>query len=374
MLKSLLPGLLPLIVYVAAVSFLGEAIGLAVGVGVGVVEFAVILIRDRKPDPFVAADTLLLVLVGAVSILSGNDLFFKLKPAFVELVFASSFALFLVLPPTYLRSWMERQLRGIEMPAAAIPAMRKSLIAMLAALGFHALLTVWAALFLSAAAWGFISGVLLYLLFGAVVLGEFVAARWKGRKLRSDLGASKGERLLPVVDGDGAVVGQAPERICHAGEGVLHPALRLMAVDGRGAVYLRRHAAGGAWDATLTRHVELGEDLAAALSRGIRESLGVAPLTLEAGGSSPQGALRYRRDEDGQSELVFVFYLPYGGPFALSADEGSEGRFFLPSDLEAAGGRGEIAPRFLREYSMIVHAARGMTAARGPDETPVEGE
>jgi intracellular septation protein A/isopentenyldiphosphate isomerase len=355
LLKSLLPSLLPLLVYVAAEAFFGEAIGLIVGVGVGLVEFVVVFIRDRKPDPFVAVDTLLLVLAGAVSFISGNDLFFKLKPAVIELVFGASFALFLVLPPKYLASYLARQLKGIELPPTALPAMRKSLGALLAILGLHALLTVFAALRLSTAVWGFISGALLYILFGLLFLVQFVTARLAARRHRDRLGATKGEKLLPVVDEEGHVTGEAPERICHAGEGVLHPSLRLIVVNGQGEVFLRR-APGGAWDLALTRHVELGEGLEGAVSRGLSEALGLTPLVLEGAKTAPQAALRYRRDEEGESELVFLFFLAHEGPFSL--DKGEEGRFFSADELGASASRGEMAPRFLKEYGLLVADAR----------------
>jgi intracellular septation protein A/isopentenyldiphosphate isomerase len=396
-LKSLLPSLVPLLVYVAADAFLGETIGLIVGVGVGIVEFVVVLIRDKKPDPFVAADTALLALAGAVSFISKNDIFFKLKPAVIELIFGASFALFLVLPPRYLKSYMERQLRGVEFPDASIPAMRKSLGAMLAVLGVHALLTIWAALRLSTAAWGFISGVLLYILFGAMVLAEFIIGKSRSRKLRSGLGAARGEKVLPIVDEEGRVTGQAPERICHAGalaglksaealvgaSSLLHPALRLFIVDAQGTLFLRRHPApiggiasgstsegisgeargDGLWDVALTRHVEVGEDLDVAFKNGVRESLGVAPLALEAAHASPQAALRYRRDEDGESELVFVFFLQFDGPFALDEAGGSEGRFFGHEEFASAVREGEMSPRFLREHELL---ARASAEARRP--------
>ena len=65
LLKSLLPGLLPLVIFVGADAVFGETVGLLVGIGTGVAEFAYTLIKDRKADPFVAADTILLALAGS---------------------------------------------------------------------------------------------------------------------------------------------------------------------------------------------------------------------------------------------------------------------------------------------------------------------
>ena len=48
LLTSLLPGLAPLLVFVAADALFGETVGLAVGIAVGVAEFAYVLIRQKK--------------------------------------------------------------------------------------------------------------------------------------------------------------------------------------------------------------------------------------------------------------------------------------------------------------------------------------
>jgi intracellular septation protein A/isopentenyldiphosphate isomerase len=378
LLKSLLPSFVPLLVYVAADALFGEKIGLLVGVGVGIVEFVVTFIKDRKPDPFVAVDTLLLAAAGAVSLASGNDIFFKLKPAVIELVFTASFALLLVLPPRYLKAYMERQLRGFEFSEEAMAPMRKNLGFMLGILVAHAVLTVYAALRLSTAAWGFISGVLLYIAFGAIALGEFAFVAVKKRKLRGELGAGRGEKILPIIDEAGKVTGQAPERICHAlaagaagPEGtatssLLHPALRLYIVDNEGRLYLRKKPQGPGlpelWDAALERHVEAGENLDAAVAAGLREGLGLTPMALEAAHVQPQLALRYRRDEENESELVFVFFLQYEGPFALDAAGGSEGCFFGGEGIRAEIGSGTVSPRFLKENELL---ARAQAEARG---------
>jgi len=410
-LKSLLPSFIPLIAYVLVDTFLGERTGLYAGIGIGVVEFLVVLVRDRKPDPFVAADTLLLALAGAISLISNNDIWFKLKPAVIELVFSASFALLLVLPERYLKAYMERQLKGFEFPDSTLPAMRKSLGAMLAILAVHAGLTAWSAVALSTKAWGFISGVLLYILFGVFALAEFIYARVKGRKLRDSVGAARGEALLPIVDENGKVTGQAPERLCHsgsftavdgpaagnavaanapeaadsgapggasgatAGRHLLHPAYRLFVVDDRGRLFLRRDSpadadsngaraacAGSAgdalWDVALSRHIEAGEGLEAAIMRGIREGLGVTSMNLEAAKAKASPSLRYRRDDETESELVFVFFLPFAGPFGLAGREGAEGRFFSPEEIAEAARSGLLSRRFLDEYRMLAEASR----------------
>ncbi len=127
LLKSLLPGLLPLVIFVGADAVFGETVGLLVGIGTGVAEFAYTLIKDRKADPFVAADTILLALAGGLSLLLRDAIFFKLKPAIIEFVLAVAMGGMLVLPPSYLKGYIGRQLRGVAIPDSAMPAMQRSL-------------------------------------------------------------------------------------------------------------------------------------------------------------------------------------------------------------------------------------------------------
>ncbi|MBL8967351.1 MAG: septation protein IspZ, partial [Spirochaetaceae bacterium] len=359
LLKALLPSLVPLLVFVAADALFGEAIGLAVGLAVGVGEFLFVLVRDKRPDPFVAADTLLLAAAGALSLLLENDLFFKLKPAVIELVLGAAFGLLLALPERHLKAYMERQLKGFEFSAAAMPAMRRSLTLMLAILALHIGLTVYAALAMGTAAWGFVSGALLYLLFGLMALVEFLAARRRNRRFVSGAGAALGEAVLPLVDEEGRVLGHAGEVACHAGPGKLHPALSLQVFDEKGRIYLakRSEAAGpGPWDSAHRRHVAAGEDLEAALAAALREGLGLGALGLEGAGTAPAPLFRYRHEGEGESELVFVYGLRHAGPFAPG--EEAERRFWTGEELEAAAASGALAPKLLRELELLGDGAR----------------
>jgi isopentenyldiphosphate isomerase/intracellular septation protein A len=363
LLKSLIPGLLPLVIFVGAQAIFGETVGLAVGVAVGVGEFLYSLIRERKADPFVAADTLLLALAGGLSLILHDEIFFKLKPAVIELVLGAAMGLLLVLPPNYLKGYIGRQLRGIQIQDEAIPAMRKSLGLMLIALGIHIALTVWAALALSTALWGFISGGLLYILFALFAGIPFtlqLLARRRTDKARA-AGLASGEEMLPLVDENGTLLGSAPRSECHSGPGKLHPVVHLQIADGAGGIYLQKRSATklvqpGAWDSAVGGHVGVGEDLNTALLRELREELGVHQLALEAEGAKIEPLFRYRWDTDIESELVFSFALRYRGPFAPDPAEVQEGRFWSVAEIRANLGKGVFTPNFEHEFGIIDRA------------------
>jgi isopentenyldiphosphate isomerase/intracellular septation protein A len=374
LLKSLLPGLLPLVVFVGADAFFGEKIGLAVGIGMGVIEFAYTLVRRKKADPFILGDTLLLAVAGGLSYFLDDAIFFMLKPAIIELVLAAAMGAMLALPAAYLKGYVARQLRGVSIPDAALPRMKKSLGAMTAVIVAHAAFTAYAAFALSKAAWGFVSGGLLYILFAAYALWTFASAKLAARRAAA---AGVGEEMLPLVDEEGKVLGVASRRECHKGPGKLHPVVHLQVVDGRGSIYLQKRADDkdtqpGKWDSSVGGHVSAGEDLDTALSRELREELGVTMLALESSGARVEPILRYRWDSEVESELVFSYIVTYGGPFSPDPKEVSEGRFWSFAEIRDNLGKGLLTPNFEHEFRLIERAVAEIAEAQRKKSAPPE--
>jgi len=310
-LRALLPSFAPLIAFVAAEAIFGEAIGLLFGLGLGLAELLYILWKEKRFDPFAAADTGLLALAGALSLLLENELFFKMKPAVVELVFAGALGLLIALPEEYLRRYFERQVKGVRIEGAALPSLRRNLALMIALLGFHAGLTVWAALELSTAAWGFVSGGLLYIMFGLFALVGWIrarrlaglplfgrgpmagdalrggnqggASRNGGRKTVDSGGSRTQGPLVPIVDEEGKVLGCAPLDECRQNPGTLYPLLRVHLDNGEGGFYMRRRLGSGLPRGDSPASASKGGNGGA----GLTATEGVESAAGEGGGISP---------------------------------------------------------------------------------------
>ena len=173
----MLPGLLPLAVFIAADSFFGTAVGLAVACTLGAAEFLFILIRDKRADLFVLLDLALIVLFAGVSLLLDNDIFFKIKPAVPEAILCVILGVSAFTPANLMQLMTKRYLKGVAFSPEAARAMRRNSAVLFFITLAHTLLIVFAAYRLSTAAWGFISGVLYYILIAAYMAGIVGAGR-----------------------------------------------------------------------------------------------------------------------------------------------------------------------------------------------------
>jgi isopentenyl-diphosphate delta-isomerase len=129
------------------------------------------------------------------------------------------------------------------------------------------------------------------------------------------------ERII-LVDADDREVGLAPKLDAHA-RGLMHRAISVVVLDGRGRMLLQKRAAdkyhsGGLWTNSCCTHPRAGETTEAAARRRLREELGVdCPLKF---------VLRthYRADVGNgliEDEVVHLFLGAYDGPVTPDPDE-----------------------------------------------------
>ena len=128
--------------------------------------------------------------------------------------------------------------------------------------------------------------------------------------------------------------------------------------DGEGGLFLQKRASdkeaeAGKWDAAIAGHVSQGEDLGSALSRELREELGVAPFAFEASGAKPVLLFRYREDTALESELAFVFAATYAGPFFPAPAEVPELRLWKGEEIAAARGGGSFSAKLERDLELL---------------------
>ena len=183
-LRLILLQLLPILVFLVVDAVVKEplwAIGAALALVL--VQTVVIYARERRLDPFVLVDAALIGGLGAVSLISKNELFFKLKPAVMEVVIIPFFLALALGGERLARGYFGRFLGGASLNPQVLPLLRRLLGVMSVLIAVHAGLVVWAAYHASRQTWGWISGPGFYAILAPILLWALYR-RLAGRRLQ----------------------------------------------------------------------------------------------------------------------------------------------------------------------------------------------
>lgn len=338
LIKKLLPGFIPLFVFVAADAIWGTKIGVYVAIAVGVFQMIFEYVRNKNFDKFILLDTLLIVALGAISIILDNDIFVKIKPAFIESIMALILAISVFTPKNIMLAMSKRYLKSFDFNSEMIQKMNESMKRLFFILLIHIILTVYSAYFMSNAAWAFISGGLFYIIFGVYMLYEFI----KQKMIKIE--------YLPIVDEDAKVIGKATREECHKNPDLLHPVVRLHIFNEKGQILLQQRAFNrsvepGKWDAAVAGHVSYGETAENTVIRETQEEIGIKPNDFH---FIDKRVLKM----DMQSELVLVFFTITNQQPKADNDEVVAVKFCEIEDAISSGL--EITPAFEFEYKMLI--------------------
>jgi len=346
--KKLLPGLLPIFVFILVDEFWSTEAGLVVAVVFGVGQLGYVFIREKRFERFVFYDTMLLVALGGISIALNDEIFFKLKPALINLIFCAILGFSAFSSKNLLMIYSQRYLGDMKMPAGAEKAMQQTMKILFWMMLGYTLLIVYSAFYMSKEAWAFISGGLLYVLFGLFFAWQFLSA-----KLKQKAPDNKVE-WVPLVDEKGMVIGKATRAEVHRGPGKLHPVIHLHLINSKGEIYLQKRAMTkdtfpGKWDTSVGGHVDLGETIEQALLRETAEELNIT-------GIHPIPMVQYKWETEIESELVFSFRAIYNATPVINKQEIDEGRFWNINEIKRNLGTGIFTPNFENEVPVLLKA------------------
>ena len=345
LLKKLLPGFIPLFVFIAIDEIWGTTAGLVAALVIGVAELAWIGFREKRFDKFVLFDTVLLVVLGGVSILLENDIFFKLKPGLVELILCAVLAVSAFSSFNIVGLMTQRYMKDLQMNDTQLKQLRNSMKLMFFVFLFHTLLVFYSAFYMSKEAWAFISGGLFYILFGLVFLVEFL------RQKRNQKVVVTEEEWLPLVDEQGRILGKAPRSHCHQGEKLLHPVVHLHVLNKNKALFLQKRPMDklvqpGKWDTAVGGHISFGEKLEDSLKREAWEEIGLRDF-------SARLVKTYKWETEMEAELVYSFVTYDFKNINIHSEEVEEGRFWTKNQIEKNLGMDVFTPNFEYEYQML---------------------
>jgi 16S rRNA (adenine1518-N6/adenine1519-N6)-dimethyltransferase len=150
---------------------------------------------------------------------------------------------------------------------------------------------------------------------------------------------------FPVVDGNDAVLADAPRAEVHANN-LRHRAVHVLVFNRAGEVFLQKRSRWKdrhplVWDSSAAGHVNAGEDYDLAAERELEEELGTAlPL---------QRVVKLPASERTGQEFIWLYRGEAEGPFRLNRAEIESGSFFPPALVSGwmAARPGDFAPGFI---------------------------
>jgi isopentenyldiphosphate isomerase/intracellular septation protein A len=345
LLRKLLPGILPLLIFILADEIWGTMIGLYVALAFGIGEFCFYLIKDKKIDRFILLDTLLLLALGVISIALENDLFFKIKPALIEFILLAVIGFSLWGPKNLIMAMSQRYTGELKLDEGQEKMMKLNLKVMFWLTAVHILLVLYSAKYLSDEAWAFISGGLFYIIFAAWFGAIWIAPGLKALRYRND-------EWFPIVNEEGMVTGKAPRKVCHDGKSkLLHPVVHLHLLNKAGKLYLQKRSMKkdvqpGKWDTSVGGHIAPGESVEDALKRESYEELRLSNI-------NPQFIHKYIWESSRERELVFSFITVSDSVPEVDRNEIEEGRYWGLDEIIRNIDKGIFTPNFEHEFTLL---------------------
>ena len=357
LLKNFAIGFIPLFIFIIADEFFGTETGLLIAISAGLAYLMYYLLRYRRLEKFILFDTLLIIVLGLVSILLHDEIFFKLKPALIELILVILLGIHAFSSKPILLMLSKRYMGEMEFAADQVRLMRVLSRILFFVFSAHTILIVYAAYFWSKPVWAFISGGLFYILFAIILLGQWVYFKFFMGQKRTDRPNAKQEgEWFDLVDVNGRTVGKAPRHVVHGNPQLLHAVVHLHIFNRRGQLYLQKRAVTkdlypGLWDTAVGGHVHHGETVEQALQREAREELGIAI-------DQAKPLFRYVIRNERESEFIHGFEMVYDGPFEPNPDEVESGHFWSAFEIQKLIGEQVFTPNFEQEFSMLKRLKR----------------
>ena len=349
LLKSLAPGFLPLVIFVVADSIWGVKVGLIVAIISGIIELIFSYIKEKIVDKFILLDVGMIVALGVVSIIFNNPIYFKLKPAFIEMIFCVLLGVSAFSSINIMYAMSKRYMKNIEFNEKQLTQMKKSLKGLFFIFLIHTGLIIYSAFFMSEGAWAFISGGLFYIFFALFFIFEVLKNRLNQK---NRVNKYKDEEWFDIVDQSGKIKGRAPRSICHSNPEMMHPVVHLHIIDSRDRIFLQKRSIKKQiqpekWDTAIGGHVLSGENIEDALKREAEEELGLT-------GFKASFIAKYVWKTEIESELAFMFYSKYENKITINKEEIDDGRFWKIKKIKESVGKDIFTPNFEFEFEILL--------------------
>lgn len=337
----LLPGLLPLIVFIFMDELFDTQLAIISAVSLGAVVTTVTSVKHKKLDFFILFDTILLAIFGGVSLILNNDIFFKLKPGIIQTILVVILAISAFSNKNLIISMTKRYIPNQKLTNEQIKKLKNQVTILFWILSFHTVLIYYSAFYLSKESWAFISGALFYILIGIWILIEFVLQYVKNRKIE----------WLPIINEKGEIVGKSSREQCHSGQKLLHPVVHLHVFNNKNELFIQKRSETkqiqpGKWDTSVGGHVSFNESILKSLNREAKEEIGIDA-------SEAKFLFAYIWESEIEMEMVYVHLLKTDQIPKIDKREVVDGKFLNLSEIKEKINNKEVTTNFINEFKLL---------------------
>lgn len=342
--RKMLPGLLPLLVFVLADELLGTQIGLIVAVVFGIGQLIFLRITQKLWDRFVIFDTLLLTALGGISMLLDNDTLFLWKPVLTESILVGFIALSLFSKHNLVLLMSKRYMGDMQINESQQKLFNRNLLVLFFITILHMAISVYSIYYMSKEGWVFVSGFLFYIMLGVYFAIMFISNYFKRKKINDE--------YVAVIDEDGKILQKASRSEVHRGTHLMHPVVHLHVIKRDGSVLLQKRPENkeiqpGKWDTAVGGHVSFGESIEKALQRETDEEIGLKDFKV-----IPIQQYTWKTEIETERVFMFACFVEENQRFKTT-DEVSDLRWWTRKEIQRNLGKGIFTPNFEHEFSML---------------------
>ena len=175
----MLISLAPVLAFIFVDEYHGPKAGVIAGIALGLCETAFFFLTEKRIDKFSLGSTILILIMGSLSLFTGNQIFFKLKPAIVNIVMIMVLIGTIIIKKPIMLLFAKKQFGKDFTPTPYMLSYFTGISWRLSVLLLiHTIMIVYTAIYMSNAAWGFVAKGGSFILMGIYIVLEFVYARF----------------------------------------------------------------------------------------------------------------------------------------------------------------------------------------------------
>ena len=323
----------PIIVFIIADELYGVIVGMAVAMFFSVGEFLFTIYKEKRVDFFILFDVILISVLGGISIISHNDIFFKLKPALVQSILLILFGIAAFTNYPLMENMTKRYMKDMKFSDFQRKQMKKMSKQIFFIFLIHTSLIIYTAFYSSRAVWAFASGGLFYIIMAIFMLVQW----WQGKN------KVKSGPFLDIFNENEEKIGEIPELLMEYNPNLIFRETHLYILNKEGEIFLK--VGNGLYEIPISSKVYSGETISDSIKKNIN-------LNFHHENLKPELLFKYLFNDENFRKFIYSFYIINEEPVKLFKTK-EVGMFFTFSDIRERVKEGIFNPLILKEIGIL---------------------